>query len=219
MNIKFHNEIINQVRRTWDYIRPASSRNPARRIDPLVKMNLPPLMGRRDAAYDRAAQLIQADLFAGTEETRAKTYVEISALLAQASEDTRAVLRTLSSPDTERREKNFLKLILMLENISRLLENLVLLEEGLFRNLGSTPLSDFDVRRGDAEIARNERTLTETEINLANQMRSYFDRASIKVNRYREYTTKNFSKSNALRYRKAYDIHSGLFTEEKKPQP
>ena len=66
MNIKFHNEIINQVRRTWDYIRPASSRNPARRIDPLVKMNLPPLMGRRDAAYDRAAQLIQADLFAGT---------------------------------------------------------------------------------------------------------------------------------------------------------
>ncbi len=215
MNINFHNEIVKHVRRTWDFLRPAASRNPARRVDHLVKMNLPPLMGRRDAAFDRAAQLIQSDLFAGDEEQRHSAYEEINELLTQSADDTRSIIQTLSSPDTENREKNFLKLILMLQNISRLLEDLVHLEVGLFQNPAHTPLYDFDVHRSDAEIARNEKHLTETEINLANQMRSYFDRTAGKINRYREYTTKNFSQPYALRYRKAYMVYSGIYTKQR----
>lgn len=208
MNISFHNDIINQVRRTWDFLRPAAVRNPARKIDLLVKMNLPPLMGRRDAAYDRASRLIQEDIFAGDEQSRRRIYGEINGLLTLAADDTRAILQTLSSPDTEKREKKLLKLILMLLNISQLLESIVHLQAGLFRNTGNTPLWDFDVRRGDAELARNEKNLSETEINLANQMRSYFDRTSDKIRRYREYTIKSFSKSNFQRYRKAFEFSS-----------
>ena len=57
--MNLHNEFLNRVKRTWEWIRPAAPihRSP-RNADQLIKLNLPPLLGRRDAAYDHASRLI-----------------------------------------------------------------------------------------------------------------------------------------------------------------
>ena len=106
MSLNLHSDIINRVKKTWEYLRPSSTpHQQPRKADHLVKMNLPPLMGRRDAAYDRAREFINRDLFALDELGRRRVYCAISSLLKSASDDTEAMLITLSSPDTELRRK------------------------------------------------------------------------------------------------------------------
>ena len=80
---------------------PDLPRHPGgRRAGALGKMNLPPLMGRRDAAYDQAAGMLTGDLFAAGGELRRRSYRHIGTLLRCAAEDTNAILALLSSPDT-----------------------------------------------------------------------------------------------------------------------
>ena len=69
MTLTLHNEILNRMKRTWELLRPSATpvRQSGRRIDHLVKQNLPPLMGRRDAAYDQATELLESDLFSRDE--------------------------------------------------------------------------------------------------------------------------------------------------------
>ena len=57
------NELIERVRKRFGLL--ASSPPPeAAPVDFLVKMNLPPLMGRRDAAFERIVESSGSDIFA-----------------------------------------------------------------------------------------------------------------------------------------------------------
>ena len=213
MSLNLHSDIINRVKKTWEYLRPSGTPHlQPRKADHLVKMNLPPLMGRRDAAYDRAREFINRDLFALDELGRRRVYCAISSLLKSASDDTEAMLITLSSPDTELREKKMLHLLLMMYNIAQSLVNFAELEDDLFCD-ESSPLRDLDIAPNENELARNEKLLSEAEISVVNQMRSYFERTQTRINRYRGYTGKSFSASNASRYNKAYEAYSKLYGE------
>ncbi|MBS1370644.1 MAG: hypothetical protein HPZ91_11885 [Lentisphaeria bacterium] len=212
--MNLHNELLNRVKRTWEMIRPAApAHRPPRNADHLIKMNLPPLLGRRDAAYDHASRLIDdQELFARDEAWRQKHYETISGLLEIAADDTKSILLTLSSPDTASREKGLYDLILLLQNIVRML--------GDFTKLGGAVLSDenptlkhFGIRHTDNERLRGERIVSEVEISTVNQLRVYCTRALPKITRYREYTAKSFSKPYASRYHKAYDAYSEIFNE------
>ena len=91
MSMSLPNEIISRVKRTWDFLRPgAPLHKPLRNADPLIKMNLPPLMGRRDAAYDCAVKLFSDDLFAREEAERSRLYTIGNGLMQQAAEQTAA---------------------------------------------------------------------------------------------------------------------------------
>ncbi len=212
--MNLHNELLSRMKRTWAMFRPsAPPHRPARSADHLIKMNFPPLLGRRDAAYDQAAVLIaDEELFARDETWRQKHYITILELLESASEDTRSILQTLSSPDTARREQELYDLITLLLDIVRCL--------GEFVRIGNTVLTDanpaimhFGVHFTDTERSRGERLLSETEISSVSQLRICCTRALPKITRYREYTIKNFSKSNLPRYRKAYDAYATIFRE------
>ena len=88
MSMSLPNEIISRVKRTWDFLRPgAPLHKPLRNADPLIKMNLPPLMGRRDAAYDCAVKLFSDDLFAREEAERSRLYTIGNGLMQQAAEE------------------------------------------------------------------------------------------------------------------------------------
>lgn len=213
MSLNLHSDIIDRVKKTWEYLRPSGTpRKQARQADHLVKMNLPPLMGRRDAAYDRAREFICRDLFALDELGRRRVYCAITSLLRSASDDTEAMLITLSSPDTELREKQMLYLLLMMYNIAQSLVNFTELEDELFSD-ESSPIRGLAIAPNENELARNEKLLSEAEISVVNQMRSYFERTQTRINRYRGYTSKSFSTSNASRYNKAYDAYSRLYGE------
>lgn len=215
MSISLPNEIISRVKRTWDFLRPAAaSHKPLRNADPLIKMNLPPLMGRRDAAYDCAAKLFSDDLFAKEDAERSRIYTIGDQLMQQAAEDTRAILRMLSSPDTELRERGILHFVLLIRNISQTLGDSLELQEELLQDESVSPLKALGVTQTEAELARSEKFLGDYEISVINQLRIYFERASVKISRYRGYTNKSFSPANASRYRKAYDAYMKIYSGE-----
>lgn len=190
----------------------------SRKMDHLIKMNLPPLMGRRDAAYDRAREFINHDIFMLNTPRRHSIYEAVSYLLKSASDDTKAMLNTISSPDTEQRENKMLLLLKMLFNIAQALINFTGLESELFHDEKS-PYRHLNITPNENDLVRNEKLLNETEISIAKQMCNYFEMAQVQVNRYRSYTSKSFSKSNAERYSKAYDAYFKLYSELRHEAP
>ena len=155
--MNLHNELLSRVKRTWEMLRPsAPPHKPSRSADHLIKMNLPPLLGRRDAAYDCVSTLIaDQELFARDEAWRQKHYGIIAGLLESAAEDTKSILRTLSSPDTASREQDLYDLIALFRDIVQVLED--------FTRLGSAVLNEehptfkrFGIRYTDADRLRGE---------------------------------------------------------------
>ena len=156
MSINLPNEIISRVKRTWDFLRPAVPQHkPLRSADPLIKMNLPPLMGRRDAAYDCAAKLFSDDLFAREEAERSRIYTIGNGLMQRAAEDTRAILRMLSSPDTESRERGILHFVLLIRNISQTLGDSLELQDELLQDESVSPLKELGVTQTEAELVQS----------------------------------------------------------------
>lgn len=203
-----HNEIFTRFKRTLG-IFTIPTLQTDRPADFLVKMNLPPLMGRRDAAGDRIGGMIKEDLFTWSEQKRIVHYRDIGALLDSMIVDTQFILSTLSSPDTESREKRLLAYFTTLREISGLLEDLCRIELKIFRNLAESTCGLIPENNvGDD----GEQTMNESEIALVNQFRELYDAAAPKLARYRGYAAKSFSKQNADRYHKAYEEYSSLFS-------
>lgn len=183
------------------------------RANALGKMNLPALMGRRDAAYDRAAGMLTGDLFAAAEESRRRSYRRIGTLLRCAAEDTDAILALLSSPDTAVRERKLLAFFNMLAKTVTALEWFIELEATVFSD-GDEQLRDFKAVQTGAELARGERMVAETEQDIVNQLRNFFERTQPRVMHYRGYARKSFSPDNAARYERALKYHSEVYAAE-----
>ena len=205
-----HNEIFDRVKKTLGLLSgtPETAGAP---IDFLVKMNLSAWMGRRDAAGDRIGELMYEDLFAQNEAERRLRYRQVGMLLDRAMEDTEMILMTLTSPDTETRERRQLNYWELLRQVISALEALNALTGKLFH----APADENCclLIQPDANLSRDERQLGESEISLVNQFRELFESGRQQMLRYREYTAKSFSKSNAERYRKSYQEYHRLFRE------
>ena len=80
---------------------PATSHN----ADFLIKMNLPPIMGRRDAACDCIGFLLKTDFTALPDTERMMLYDRLIQLLTLAIGDTRSLLQMLSNQETRSREE------------------------------------------------------------------------------------------------------------------
>ena len=180
------------------------------RANALGKMNLPPLMGRRDAAYDEAAKMLTDDFFSVGGESRRRSYRRIGALLRCAEEDTHAILALLSSPDTTVRERKLLAFFNMLAKTVTALEWFVELESTVFSD-GDEQLRDFKAVQTGAELARGERMVAETEQDIVNQLRNFFERTQPRVMHYRGYARKSFSRDNAARYERALEFYTGVY--------
>lgn len=176
----------------------------------LGKMNLPPLMGRRDAAYDEAAKMLTGDFFAFDAEVRRRRYRRIGTLLRCAEADTTAILDLLSSPDTTVRERKLRAFFNMLAKTVTALEWFIELESTVFSD-GDEQLRDFKEVQTGAELARGERMVAETEQDIVNQLRNFFERTQPRVMHYRSYARKSFSPDNAERYEQSLNFYSGVY--------
>ena len=74
----------------------------------MVKQNLAPLMGRRDAAYESAYKLSQLDIFSLDNDKQAEICAALKEYIDSSIQDTETILNMLSSPDTVKRENNYL---------------------------------------------------------------------------------------------------------------
>ena len=192
--------------------RSSGKRSPAaspRCADAMIKMNLPPLMGRRDAAYDCAAELMTQVLFSerSSREERRRICPRLLQLLEAAETDTKAILAMLSSPDTEARERNQFACIKMFCSAVRTLYCFAELE-----TLG------FGSSRSRFHHAASENTalppLHATESGVVARLHDLFLRSHERIRRYRGYAAKNFSAANAERHARAYRAYSELYHNE-----
>ena len=168
--------------------------------DPLVKINLPPVMGRRDAAMDRLR--VSEDLFAKSAEVRRSEYRKLAALLLSAGSDTADILRMLSSPDTRRREGRMLHSQRILGGIA----------ESLVRISGVQML--LAEQRPEGCPAEVDGELSRCESMLLNEFREVTDAVRLPLERYRQYTAKSFSPANLERYQKAYRTSGEWFDSD-----
>ena len=177
---------------------------PPRRADAMIKMNLPPLMGRRNAAYDCAAEVMTSVLFAehATREERRRVCPRLLSLLETAEADTRSILAMLSSPDTEARERNQLACIEMFCSAIRTLFCFSELEASGF---GSR--SRFHAAPQSGGLP----PLDATESGIIARLHDLFVRSHERIRRYRGYAVKNFSAANAERHARAYRAYTELY--------
>lgn len=198
------NELIERVRKRFGLL-ASSPPSEAAPVDFLVKMNLPPLMGRRDAASERIVESAGGDIFACPAGERNQFYRRMTELTSVIVADTEAIMGTLSSPDTETRERRVLQFWLLVRELALTLEMMTRVGEKLFH-----PVRDLTVELPEPS-PRDEKLLSETEISLVNQIRELFESARPQLERYRSYARNSFSKSNAERYNKAYKEYLRLY--------
>ena len=211
------NRLIGQfVRRAFDFWHAGKKTVPptarTSRTDHLVKMNLIPVFGRRDAAYDRVGELIHMELFSFPPAERQKIFLNIKRLLRRVESDTRKILTILSNPDTTSRETAFLDFVYLLDHGADALESFAVFSNHLIS--ARSEVHDFSPLRTGAEKASSEEEIAATEIALVNQLRAFYDRVSPRVARYREYAGKSFSATLAERFKNSYNFYIRSFRGE-----
>ena len=157
--------------------------------DQRLKRNLPPFMGRRDAALDRIK--VREDIFTCPAAERHAEYRRLAALAASAIADPRAILQMLSSPDTRRREG-------LLETILRIDQEMI---EALLGAAQTQVL--LAERRPEGCTSDTDGGVSRCESMLVNEFREILAATRPQIDRYRGYTGKSFSPANLERYNKA----------------
>lgn len=170
--------------------------------DLLTKVNLPSMMGRRDAAYDAAFKLSRMDIFSKDENAQSKICLNMMGILDLCIQDTNAIINILSSPDTVSREEQYLFLQQNIRNLLGIWARMIRAKE--YMQSGT---------QKDDPLRREEKMLENFEISLVNRIKFIFEDAQSRVLRYRGYMTKSFSKPYAERYEKSFTEYSKSLPE------
>ena len=192
---------------------PAEIRGGGRKIDPVLKVNLAPLMGRRDAAFDRAAGAIGSGILAMPGERRHAVYDRISQLLTLAVQDCDMIISGLSSQDTILREKHLRSFIFTLRAAAATLGDFTTLGS-LLKTDAQKAIAEFDAQQEKLRLAQSEKLLDSTEENLLDLMCRLFASTHPRMARYREYAKKSFSTVYAEKYAVAYRSYFEVYGRE-----
>lgn len=176
--------------------------------DLLTKVNLPSMMGRRDAAYDMAFKLSRMDIFSKDESTQSKICLNMMGILDLCIQDTNAIINILSNPDTVSREEQYLFLQQNLRNFLGIWARMIRAREYMQKSSNISVLP-----KGADSLLREENMLENFEIPLVNRIKFIFEDAQSRVLRYRGYMTKSFSKPYAERYNKSFTEYSKSLPE------
>ena len=172
--------------------------------DFLTKVNLPSMMGRRDAAYDAARKLAEMDIFAQNEKIQSNICLNMMGILDLAIQDTGAIINILSNPDTVSREEQYLFLQQNIRNLLGIWARMLKAREYIQSSTNT---------KGITPLIREENMLENFEIALVNRIKFIFRDTGSRVLRYRGYMTKSFSKSYAERYKKSFEEYSKSLIE------
>jgi hypothetical protein len=209
LNPRFHSEVLAKVKKTIRQMAPSRPRRQS--ADYLVLMNIPPLMGRRDAAYDRAEQLLNNNLFANRDQERKEIYLKAVSMLEIAIRDTEAIVTALYQDDKGFKETKFLRYLAVLKNTVQAANDLVEHELSLFKE--EDMLSEFIGNDITGQLRKTDEIFGESEMSIAQCVSELQTISRSQITRYREYSKKSFSRHNLERYSKAFNEFSRIYTE------
>jgi hypothetical protein len=173
--------------------------------DFLVVMNVPALIGMRDAAYLRAIELFRKPLFSLPETERIRLYEGMSTCLGNALTAGERAIPGSSLPDP-------LPLLESIRYLDSAVQAILLLlreEHQLFEREKALTLwfgSDFSTTLRNAEDVVNN-----VEVNLYHSLQEFIDLGEAPFLRLRELTRNAFSKNEVERYDKALGEFQTLY--------
>ena len=158
-----------------------------REIGVLLRRNLAPVMGRRDATYDAVSAFAAGPcVFSGV--------ATLLSMLRSAEKDSCDLLTMLSSPGTIEREQG------MLEHIRELIRLLQILDAW---NSSRKP-------NGGAESVSESPQEDPVVMTVVSKLSSLIRHERPSLERYRAYASKNASPSYAEHYQKSYTFYLGI---------
>ncbi|MEA4862613.1 MAG: hypothetical protein AB7F40_10805 [Victivallaceae bacterium] len=207
-NILFNKKALARVRQTLWHLARGEAKNPAQ-IDYLVKMNLPPMLGRRNAIMAEASRLLKCDLFAIPDLERHGILISIGVLLDEAIANTEAITVTLSNADTLARERQLITFMEMLRDLVDSAARLTIFGDSLAKdNRAMTKFLGSDFNR---TFNKNRSNLNNCELHIVTCAQEMMRDAEPAIKRYWEYTVGSFNAHNAQRYRNAFDRAASFY--------
>ena len=206
MSIKF--DLLEKFRRALfssgglvDGVRDASE------ADYLVKMNIPPLLGRRDAACEFLRELLRHELKELPLQDRLESYHNMLNVLEYAIVDTERVKMTLASAETAGRENRLLAFLQVMRN---LLSSACAMAEANEAFMGENPELGYFLGKSN-RMSRYAASGRDAEMRSLNLALDLSVAAGTKYQVYCDYNRKSFSSANGARYKEAFDLYTQRF--------
>jgi hypothetical protein len=182
--------------------------------DYLVKMNIAPLMGRRDAAYDCVGTLLADKLFTYTDSERKKIYDTAIKLLGTVLKDTKEILIALDNIQRIEQEKSFICFLELLLSITQAASNLVDYELSLYNSENS--VNKFLGSVVEGQLHETDDIISDSEMTIVQSINELFEITRDQLNKLREYSRRSFTRYNGAKYKKSFVEYSKIFAEVNK---
>ncbi len=210
MNPRFHKSVLTKVKKTINKVRQAQVIK-STQADYLVKMNIAPLMGRRDAAYDRVEALLVDKLFTYSDIDRKKNYETAVKLLQTVLKDSQDILIALDKEKRIEQEKSFICFLELLHSIIQAASNLVDYELSLY-NTEST-VNKFLGSVVEGQLRATDDIISDSEMTIVQSINELFEITRDQLNKLREYSRRSFTRYNGAKYKKSFVEYKKIFDE------
>jgi hypothetical protein len=209
LNLRFHSEVLGKVKKSIQHL--VQSGQHRHNSDYLVVMNIPPLMGRRDAAYDHSEKILLQNLTGFNEHERKDAYLQAIHTLETAIYDTQKIVSALYHDNKSGKEANFLRFLFVLKNTVQAASELVEHELVLF-NMGDK-LNEFIGGDISGQLHKTDEIFSQSENNIAKCVTQLISISSGQIKHYRDYTRRSFSRRDLERYEKSFNAFSLTYTK------
>jgi len=211
LNPRFHKNVLAKVKNTINRVKKNQA-DKTSQTDYLVKMNIAPLMGRRDAAYDRVEALLADELFTNSDIERKKIYDTVVKLLNTVLKDTQDIVVALDSKERIDQEDSFICFLELLYSIIEAAGNLVDYELSLY-NTGNT-VNKFLGSVIEGQLRETDDIISDSEMTIVQSINGLFEITRDQLNKLREYSRRGFSRHNAAKYKKSLAEYKKIFESE-----
>jgi hypothetical protein len=175
-------------------------------------MNIAPLMGRRDAAYDCVSTLLADKLFTYTDSERKNIYETAIKLLWTVLKDTKEILIALDNVQRIEQEKSFICFLELLLSITQAASNLVDYELYLYNS--ENTVNKFLGSVVEGQLHETDDIISDSEMTIVQSINELFEITRDQLNKLREYSRRSFTRYNGAKYKKSFAEYSKIFTEQ-----
>lgn len=199
MNPRFHKDVIAKVKQSIQRISQSRLRR-TRTVDSLVKMNIPPLAGRRDATASRAEAILAEKLSDGSLQERAKLCALAVRLLDNAIKDSMTIVGATVGDKYREHEKDVADFLRLLRNSVQAVLDAVNFE--LAQNQeANEPDASIPSRIDNHDLSIKAESLIE-------YVKELLEATCERRADYRHRTVKSFDRNDADRYHAAFKSYS-----------
>ncbi len=201
-------DVFKRVKRAFYRLSP--SRNRRETTNFLLLMNIPPLLGRRDAAYRLLTKLLSRDIFSLSDVDRCILYKQAFELINIVIDTTHEI--SLTNADLRNdREQYLLHYFSLLREIIQATISMV--EPTIMLEADDANIQHVLGSKGATQIRHLEDTLSESEINIIQALRDFIAIAKKELMLGRDGAVKGLSPQNKNRYKRSYEAFTEQFKQ------